>query len=784
MDKLTLAEKLTEARLEVTPLRDNKKPYIKDWINKHFSYEDIKREYQKSIPGFNIGIKTGTYIEQKGYLGCIDIDLPIGDNLLKKYIEYLKEKANISEVYYERTPSGGVHIFFFVEELPEKNSYKIPVMNNFGESFNKKTAGVEFFTDKKVVAVYEYEKVYKAFVEYPIILSTEKYKKLIKYTEEFLAKHFTLKKKSEKKPNKRINKRAKIFRRRVINDIPAKRIPFKELKESLSIDEVCLVLDYLGEDYTEVDDRIEVCCPFHPPDNNPSLIYFDNQKAFFDYHTNEYIDLIQFVRERLELKNNFEALKWIAKITGKRVKNVYANRNEKFVPRKYSEILTSLLNIRYQNEVLYIYDDNKGIWIEDPKDEYIKSYLRINNILDENLIKNHYINEIVSDIKGLTYQIGDFPEPPKHLIPCANGVFNLNTKELEPYKPEYYFTFKLPWKYDLNAKGGFLEEIINSFLPPKEVITLYELLAYILYRGYEKQKFFFLYGSGRNGKSLFAEIITKLVGSQNVSTVSLEELQNENFSTVQLKDKLVNIAGEVSYQELKETKLLKQLSGGDEIHADRKYKSPIKFRNKAKLVFITNEIPLSKDDSDGFYRRVFLIKFPYQFEDDPSIPIKIRQAEEEFNWLLTKSIHTLIDLLDRNLTFTNEKSIEEIREIYLKESNPVYAFIKEFCIQIDSDDVYIPRKEFLKNFNYWLELQNRPPFKENKLGRIMKELKIYYQKKLVKSERGDYTPNYEYCWVGIGWNGKAMELNYEKLKEAKKDSSNEDLILKLNKNSL
>ena len=64
----------------------------------------------------------------------------------------------------------------------------------------------------------------------------------------------------------------------------------------------------------------------------------------------------------------------------------------------------------------------------------------------------------------------------------------------------------------------------------------------------------------------------------------MKEIQRSGFAASELYHKLANICGELEYNEIVDTRLLKQLCGGDTIQADRKYRNPIHFTNYAKLL--------------------------------------------------------------------------------------------------------------------------------------------------------------------------------------------------------
>jgi len=443
-------------------------------------------------------------------------------------------------------------------------------------------------------------------------------------------------------------------------------------------------------------------------------------------------DVLQKVAEWLGLKTEKPKTKQIVVL-------------DKFYPRPFTERLIA----RYQfwwpggKEPLYWYDPEEGIWRDDGEELIIHELRTAVEELPDVQKRRYVIDEIIADVKGVCWKGKPLPEPPLHLIPLQNGVFDLETGEVREYRPEDFFTAKLPWRYNPKAQSKLVIPLIESILPQEETITLYELMAYCLFRDYPYQKFFLLFGRGSNGKSLFAKILERFLGKENVASVTLREFQHDRFAASRLYRKLGNICSELEYEDIERTGLLKQLCGGDMVEADRKFREPIKFRNYAKLIFLTNEVPRSTDTTEAFYRRLFLIEFPKKFKEDPELEVRVTTAEaEEYEALLLKVLEVLKALKDRGFVFSRHKSIEETRELYLKLSSPLHTFIEENCeITYQSDD-YIYKYEFKERFGQWLKEKGRTAYTDQRLKKEMQSLGIEEARKGADSW---------WAWVGLKW---------------------------------
>ncbi len=178
-----------------------------------------------------------------------------------------------------------------------------------------------------------------------------------------------------------------------------------------------------------------------------------------------------------------------------------------------------------------------------------------------------------------------------------------------------------------------IDRVFHEMVAKKDVPILYQIIAYSMYRGYPSAKFFILHGVGANGKTRYIDVIEKILGEENMADVSMTDLQFNRFAPSELLGKLINVSGEMSYQSLHKTELLKEATGESFLRCERKFREAFKFKSYAKMVFSTNQVPLTMDHTHGFYRRVVLLEFPHVFKEgkdaDPFIIRNIPEKEFE-----------------------------------------------------------------------------------------------------------------------------------------------------------
>ena len=117
----------------------------------------------------------------------------------------------------------------------------------------------------------------------------------------------------------------------------------------------------------------------------------------------------------------------------------------------------------------------------------------------------------------------------------------------------------------------------------------------------------FFIGEHDTGKSTLARLLRHLVGVNQVSSVSLEVI-HKNFTLSQMRNKRLNIAGEVS-RNVKpiQFKIFKEITGGDSVFVDIKNKESQSVTFTAKQLFLGNFLPDFPADDDSLYDRFNVI---------------------------------------------------------------------------------------------------------------------------------------------------------------------------------
>jgi putative DNA primase/helicase len=144
---------------------------------------------------------------------------------------------------------------------------------------------------------------------------------------------------------------------------------------------------------------------------------------------------------------------------------------------------------------------------------------------------------------------------------------------------------------------------------------LQRAIGYTLTGSTREQVFFLLYGTGRNGKSVFMNTIAAMMGDY-ASETPTETLMVKPLGAGGASSDVACLAGarlvganeSEDGQRLAEARI-KALTGGDPITARHLYQAPFTFTPAFKLWLRTNHRPDVKGTDEGIWRRVRLVPF-------------------------------------------------------------------------------------------------------------------------------------------------------------------------------
>ncbi len=296
---------------------------------------------------------------------------------------------------------------------------------------------------------------------------------------------------------------------------------------------------------------------------------------------------------------------------------------------------------------------------------------------------------------------------PNDIIFAKNTDIKISPSELVEVAPDHlrYNSVRLPVSYYPEKQcPKFQSYLRDVFLDDSDcddkIKFVQELMGYCLVFNVSWPVIVILFGRGANGKSVLIDIIEALLGAENVTSVNPKDFKSA-FNRSKLIGKLANVVPELDTGEKLEDAVLKQLSSGDLIAVEQKYKNPTQARVQATNIFACNSLPYTRDLTFGLRRRMRLLGFNRTFsakEQDPGLTDTI--VENELEGVLVFALDGLQRLFAQK-GFTEPESCVEAMKDWVKQVDHVQAFVEDCCAI--EDTLRVKSGDLFEAYRNWCE---------------------------------------------------------------------------------
>lgn len=266
----------------------------------------------------------------------------------------------------------------------------------------------------------------------------------------------------------------------------------------------------------------------------------------------------------------------------------------------------------------------------------------------------------------------------RFLIPVQNGVFNLETKQLENFTPDYVFTSKIATPYIDNPPlptidGWNVEEWLKGLASHEEdtELLLWQVISACMNGNYTRKQSIWLYSDGNTGKGTYQQLIMNLVGFENVAMLKLPQF-GERFATSMLEGKVCVIGDDVPASVyIDDSSVFNSFVTGDPIMIEQKNKPAYSATFNMTVLQSTNGLPRIHNKSNGTYKRFLIVEFRQVFDkekDNWKIKEEYIKRSDVLEYVLNKAIKLDFE------KFITPKASEQLLENYKIENDPVRDF--------------------------------------------------------------------------------------------------------------
>lgn len=326
-----------------------------------------------------------------------------------------------------------------------------------------------------------------------------------------------------------------------------------------------------------------------------------------------------------------------------------------------------------------------------------------------------------------------------NFLNIKSGVINLRTGELLPFKKELMISKFVDIELLEGKPVAWLKFLDEIFLGDKELIHfIKKAVGYTLTGSIKEQCLFICLGEGSNGKSVFLDIVSNLLG-QYSTTAQVESIMvnksygsGANTDIARLKGaRFVTTSEPNEYSRLNEG-LIKQLTGGDKVTARFLYGREFEFKPEFKLWVATNHKPIIRGTDNGIWRRIMMIPFDATFSKEQQDKNLEKKLKAELPKILAWALEGCQEWIEEGLE--PPAKIQQATSEYKKEMDVLSNFLAENIVE--EEGTFLKASLIYREYLKWAKENNEYEMSSTKFG---KEISKKYEK--IKRSDGIYYKN-------------------------------------------
>ena len=318
----------------------------------------------------------------------------------------------------------------------------------------------------------------------------------------------------------------------------------------------------------------------------------------------------------------------------------------------------------------------------------------------------------------------------KYLMCFNNGVVDFTTKTFREGYPEDYITKSTRINYvsynenianeEFKNTANEIEVFMNKLFPIPDLNRyMRDHLASCLIGANKNQTFNVYHGSGSNGKSIIADLMSVTLGEYK-GTVPITLVTDVRGKIGGTSDEVLKLKG-VRYAVMQEPSkgvklnegIMKELTGGDPIQARGLYSESEIFDPQFSLVVCTNNLFDIESNDDGTWRRIrkcdFLSKFidegethtddtPYVYLKDKDLKEKLPSFAPVFASMLVKRA------FETNGVVEDCDTVTKASNKYRNGQDHIAAFVIDRILKTGNQKDKIGKRGLQEDFKNWFEI--------------------------------------------------------------------------------
>lgn len=342
---------------------------------------------------------------------------------------------------------------------------------------------------------------------------------------------------------------------------------------------------------------------------------------------------------------------------------------------------------------------------------------------------------------GVPASITDFDSDHMSLN-VANGIIDLRTGNLREHDRDELHSKIVPIVFDQNADCVRWDAFIQRITGRNQELYSYlrRFVGYLLTGMTGEQVLHFLFGLGANGKSVFCEVVTELLGNYAI-IASPEMVMARRHSGIpndiaRLRGTRAAFMNETSQGARFDEAKLKDLTGSDKQSGRFLHQEFFDFLPTHKLVIRGNHKPSISGTDEGIWRRLRLVPFGVEIPPEEQDRTLLEKLRDELPGILLWAVHGCLEWQKQGLN--PPAIVVDAVKSYRQDSDTLGRFIDEHCekrpnASVRSSTLFHHYQRFAeKSGELWLSNKDLPTemerrgfqYKKTAVGRLFYGLEL------------------------------------------------------------
>jgi putative DNA primase/helicase len=283
---------------------------------------------------------------------------------------------------------------------------------------------------------------------------------------------------------------------------------------------------------------------------------------------------------------------------------------------------------------------------------------------------------------GVPMSLTDF-DADGWLFNVSNGTINLRTGQLQPHRREDLITNLADIAFDVGASCELWDAFLRRVTDGNDELYGYlrRFVGYLLVGNTSEQALHFLFGLGANGKSVFCEILMRLLGEYAIAVspdlIMLKRHGGIPNDVARLRGVRAALMNETTQGARFDESKLKDLTGGDTLTARFLHQEFFDFAPTHRIVIRGNHKPTISGTDEGIWRRLRLVPFTVTIPEDERDYQLLAKLQAELPGILNWAIAGCLEW--RRDGLKPPAIITDAVRAYREESDTLGRFIEECC---------------------------------------------------------------------------------------------------------